>query len=160
MPINDPKALAPPMREATIAWLDAGNGKFWIVSGVRTYDEQVALYQAYLNGTGNLAAVPGTSRHERGLAVDIGGDKALAERLAPQFGLGQTVRGEDWHYEVVNEAIASTYPRKGLTVAEFEIIKNQLDRMEGKLNLLLKSRVKRLTERILRSIRRTTDPKI
>ena len=116
MPINDPKALTPPMREATIAWLDAGGGRFRIFSGVRTYAEQVDLWNKYLAG-GNLAARPGTSKHERGEAVDISGDKPLATRLAPQFGLGLTVPGEDWHFEVTNSAVASTYPR-GFTVSE------------------------------------------
>lgn len=46
--------------------------KIRIVSGLRTYQQQVALYQAYLNGTGNLAARPGTSRHETGNAADCG----------------------------------------------------------------------------------------
>ena len=33
-------------------------------SGYRTYAEQASLYQQYLNGTGNLAAPPGT-QHAR-----------------------------------------------------------------------------------------------
>lgn len=40
-------------------------------SSYRTYEQQVELYNAYLNGTGNLAAVPGTSNHGWGLAVDV-----------------------------------------------------------------------------------------
>lgn len=39
-------------------------------SSYRTYEEQEELYQDYLNGTGNLAAVPGTSNHGTGIAVD------------------------------------------------------------------------------------------
>lgn len=42
-----------------------------IVSANRTYAEQVGLYAAYLNGTGGLAARPGTSNHEGGRAVDL-----------------------------------------------------------------------------------------
>jgi peptidoglycan hydrolase-like protein with peptidoglycan-binding domain len=40
-------------------------------SGYRTYGEQAALYQAYRNGTGNLAAAPGHSTHGLGLSADI-----------------------------------------------------------------------------------------
>jgi hypothetical protein len=39
-----------------------------IISGLRTYAEQVALWNAYQAGRGNLAARPGTSNHERGHA--------------------------------------------------------------------------------------------
>lgn len=41
-----------------------------VTSGFRTYAEQAALYQRYLNG-GPLAARPGTSSHESGQAVDV-----------------------------------------------------------------------------------------
>ena len=40
-------------------------------SGYRTHAEQAALYQAYQNGTGNLAAAPGHSKHGLGLSADI-----------------------------------------------------------------------------------------
>jgi hypothetical protein len=54
--------------------------------------------------------------------------RALAAQLAPRFGLGQTVSGEDWHFEVVDEATARTYPR-GFTVdAEAKARFDQLDR--------------------------------
>lgn len=39
-------------------------------SVMRDTRQQAALYAAYLAGTGALAAKPGTSNHERGLAVD------------------------------------------------------------------------------------------
>lgn len=43
------------------------------VDDYRTNAEQQALYDAYLNGTGNLAAVPGSpySNHQQGLAIDF-----------------------------------------------------------------------------------------
>lgn len=82
--------------------------KIRIVSGLRTRAEQQALYQAYLNGTGNLAAVPGTSRHETGNAADAnvvlygltsvcafpGSVAALRAN-----GLAATVYSEPWHIE-------------------------------------------------------------
>lgn len=42
-----------------------------INQGYRTLAEQQTLYQKYLNGTGNLAAKPGTSNHGWGFALDI-----------------------------------------------------------------------------------------
>jgi hypothetical protein len=42
-----------------------------VTSGLRTIDEQRKLYEKYRSGTGPLAARPGTSDHEPGLAIDI-----------------------------------------------------------------------------------------
>ena len=41
------------------------------VSGYRTYEQQAALYDAFLAGTGAPANPPGTSSHELGIAVDV-----------------------------------------------------------------------------------------
>ena len=65
--------------------------------GARTYEDQQRLYQDYLNG-GNLAAKPGHSLHEHGMAVDFGGDLILAGQLAKKYGLVNSVRGEPWHF--------------------------------------------------------------
>lgn len=43
----------------------------YVISSYRSYAQQVALYNAYQNGTGNLAAQPGTSNHETGTAMDL-----------------------------------------------------------------------------------------
>jgi len=74
-------------------------------SAFRTMEEQRALYQKYLNGTGNLAAKPGYSNHQGGIAVDInvGGTgtstyKWLANN-ASRFGFVRTVPSEPWHWE-------------------------------------------------------------
>lgn len=76
-----------------------------VISGHRTYDEQAALYQKYLNGTGNLAAPPGHSNHESGNAADVYVDGvALADvpggrEAAAAAGLHFPVGGESWHVE-------------------------------------------------------------
>jgi hypothetical protein len=80
------------------------------VSGWRTRHEQADLYRRFLNGTGNLAAVPGTSRHEIGYAADVyvdgtaladyPGVKARARRLGLHFPVG----GEAWHVELIETA--------------------------------------------------------
>ena len=89
------------MRVAVTRLIAASRGRVWIVSGFRTYDQQSALYQKYLNGTGNLAAKPGTSRHESGVAVDFGGDKAWIKANAGRFGLFNSVPSENWHYSLI-----------------------------------------------------------
>lgn len=78
-----------------------------INSGFRSRAEQEKLYAAYQNGTGNLAAKPGTSNHESGDAADVtlGGtnlaDTTKGAKLAKKLGLGFPVPGEPWHVEVM-----------------------------------------------------------
>jgi peptidoglycan hydrolase-like protein with peptidoglycan-binding domain len=71
-------------------------------SGYRTYQEQAALYQAYRNGTGNLAAAPGRSTHGLGLSADIGvTDPATLRWLrsnAARYGFVNDVPSEAWHW--------------------------------------------------------------
>lgn len=80
--------------------------KLSISSGFRSRQEQEVLYQKYLNGTGNLAAKPGTSNHESGNAADVqvdGQDLASnpqAKAAALEVGLHFPVPGEPWHVEV------------------------------------------------------------
>ncbi|MBZ4420138.1 peptidoglycan-binding protein [Myxococcus sp. RHSTA-1-4] len=74
-------------------------------SGFRSMAEQQALYRAYQNGTGNLAAKPGYSNHQGGIAVDInvGGTGTATYRWlannAKNFGFVRTVPSEPWHWE-------------------------------------------------------------
>jgi peptidoglycan hydrolase-like protein with peptidoglycan-binding domain len=71
-------------------------------SGYRTYAEQAALYQAYQNGTGNLAAPPGHSTHGLGLSADIQvTDPATLSWLrahARTYGFVNDVPSEAWHW--------------------------------------------------------------
>lgn len=82
-----------------------------VTSGGRTYEEQAYLYDGYKRGLPgfNLAAPPGTSLHESGIAVDLGGpmtnagsaQHAWLRQNAAQFGwywVGQRY-GEAWHWE-------------------------------------------------------------
>ncbi|MBT9587302.1 M15 family metallopeptidase [bacterium] len=74
-----------------------------ITSGFRSRAEQERLYSAYKNGTGNLAARPGTSNHEKGDAIDFGGGQAAYDWLAKnasKFGMHGNVPGEPWHYSL------------------------------------------------------------
>jgi peptidoglycan hydrolase-like protein with peptidoglycan-binding domain len=71
-------------------------------SGYRTYEEQAGLYQAYRNGTGNLAAAPGRSTHGLGLSADISvTDPATLRWLranAGRYGFVNDVPSEAWHW--------------------------------------------------------------
>lgn len=66
-----------------------------LTSGFRTHDEQARLYAQ----KPNLAAPPGHSNHERGLAADISGDLDCAHRRAAEFGLRFPMDYEPWHIE-------------------------------------------------------------
>lgn len=76
-------------------------------SAFRSYAEQVQLYQLYQAGKGNLAAPPGYSNHEGGVAVDINtarGTNAAFQWLndnAANYGFHRTVATEPWHWEFV-----------------------------------------------------------
>ena len=73
----------------------------FVQSGFRSYAEQAALYEAYINGTGNLAAPPGSSNHESGRAADITPGREVFGAVANKFGLGFTVPSESWHIELM-----------------------------------------------------------
>ena len=73
----------------------------WIVSGFRTRAEQAALFEA----KPGLAAPPGSSNHELGLAADLGYPSEEAERAAharaSSCGLEFPVPYEPWHVEPI-----------------------------------------------------------
>ncbi|MBI4088155.1 D-alanyl-D-alanine carboxypeptidase family protein [Candidatus Kaiserbacteria bacterium] len=68
-----------------------------ISSGFRTYAQQAALKAA----KPTLAARPGSSNHERGLAADLSprGADRWAHANAAAYGLRYPIRGEPWHVE-------------------------------------------------------------
>lgn len=73
----------------------------------RSMEEQEMLYAKYLAGTGSLAAKPGFSNHQSGVAVDIrvGNTTSSTYRWlannAFRFGFKRTVASEPWHWEHV-----------------------------------------------------------
>ena len=96
---------------------DRVDGHVAVCSGCRSYAEQKRLYNKYRKGKGNLAANPDWSRPDgffRGsfhqeqpdgysYAVDlsaIGGvSKSTITRVAADYGLLPTVKGEWWHFQ-------------------------------------------------------------
>jgi LAS superfamily LD-carboxypeptidase LdcB len=83
-----------------------------LASGFRTMEEQERLYRAYQDGTGNLAAKPGFSNHQNGIAIDIGVRASFTSpeylwlaKNAADFGFVNTGKNfsqpEPWHWERV-----------------------------------------------------------
>lgn len=102
---------------------DSLGGKFRIVSGFRTRAQQQKLYDLYQSGQGNLAARPGTSQHERGLAIDHAPSSTSGDRgVASGFRLRYPVRGEPWHVEPF---------AAGGVVRAAEMVLRQLSSSEG-----------------------------
>jgi peptidoglycan hydrolase-like protein with peptidoglycan-binding domain len=74
-------------------------------SGFRTMAEQKHLYALWQAGQGNLAARPGFSNHQGGIAMDVGGVNGYQtaayswlSRNAKRFGFVNDVGGEYWHW--------------------------------------------------------------
>src|SRR5690606_18258144 len=95
-------------------------GRVYVVSGFRTRAQQAALYARYQAGRGNKAARPGTSMHEKGLAVDFGGQYRRYLGVIQSQGLLNTVPGEPWHFE----------PKEGRSIASQlgDVVKDYLIR--------------------------------
>lgn len=70
-----------------------------------TWEQQKVLYDRYLAGAGALAAEPGWSNHQGGIAADIesgAGTNAAFKWLtanAARFSFRRTVPSEPWHWE-------------------------------------------------------------
>jgi len=107
-PLAGTQGLAPPMTSAVEAFNAAFEQQFGhplsITSGFRTHEEQAALYAQY--GPGR-AARPGTSLHERGLAVDLAAQNARERAWqlanAPRFGLEAPLAHEPWHFQLMQQ---------------------------------------------------------
>jgi D-alanyl-D-alanine carboxypeptidase len=89
--------------------IEASGGRIWVVSGYRDSAHQYRLWLGALEKYGdpeiadNWVAPPGHSFHERGLAVDLGGDLDLAARLVNELGLPlwRPMSWEPWHFELI-----------------------------------------------------------
>ena len=86
----------------------ASVGRVWVVSGFRSPERQAQLWAEALIEHGSPEAAddwvarPGSSMHEKGLAVDLGGDLDEAVRLIDELGLPlhRPLAHEPWHFEL------------------------------------------------------------
>lgn len=124
------------LASAQAAGLDIG-----ISSGLRTRQEQQALYnqlgQYDAQTNPNGAALPGTSNHETGWAVDLDlGPQGSAERAAniawleanaANFGLHFPVSGEPWHVEPIDREAVSGFDvqQLGLTPTDYSTMTDE-----------------------------------
>lgn len=101
--------LHPDLAGAIRRLITAAHGAVRVVSGYRSPEEQAALWADALRRYGSAEAAddwvapPGRSMHNRGLAVDLGGDLDLAARLVRELGLPlhRPLPHEPWHFELV-----------------------------------------------------------
>jgi hypothetical protein len=111
---NEVLKFQTPLARALVGLAKASGDPISVNSGFRSTEEQAELYAAYQAGTGNLAAPPGSSNHEGGKAADV--ELTDEQRsLAPQFGLGFPVPGEDWHIELVGDAANALVDGSGVS---------------------------------------------
>ena len=100
--------LHPALGRAVEDLIKASAGRVRLVSGYRSTERQTELWADAVAKYGdpevadNWVAPPGRSFHERGLAVDLGGDLKLAVQLIDELGLPlwRPLANEPWHYEL------------------------------------------------------------
>jgi len=112
----DPALLGALRRAATLA---AVNGvELFVDSGWRSPEYQEQLFQEAVSKYGSeeeaarWVAMPNTSAHVSGDAVDIGhsGATAWLSKHGAEYGLCQIYSNEPWHYELRPEAIDDGCP--------------------------------------------------
>jgi hypothetical protein len=104
----DAHGLNPRLAKAASTLLAAGEHRITFVSGYRSPAEQQQLWDAAVTKYGDpeiaddWVARPGNSMHEKGLAVDLGGDLELAARLVDDLHLPmwRPLSNEPWHFEL------------------------------------------------------------
>lgn len=107
------------------------------MSSYRSLAQQQYLYELYLSGEGNLAAVPGTSNHGWGTAVDLAtyDMRTMIDEIGAKYGYSKSwsdAQSEWWH--IVYQAGHYSGPDPGPdgnrlqlpedTVALFAVVKN------------------------------------
>jgi D-alanyl-D-alanine carboxypeptidase/Putative Flp pilus-assembly TadE/G-like len=101
--------LQPQLADAVRRLVGAAHGAVRVVSGFRSRQQQTMLWHQALARYGNpqvadqWVAPPGDSMHERGLAVDLGGDLHLALTLIDDLHLPmwRPLAHEPWHFELL-----------------------------------------------------------
>lgn len=93
--------LTPQAKQDMLAAVESQDRVLSINSGYRTVVQQYILYRFWQQGRCGItaAAVPGSSNHESGRALDVD-DPSYWATVFPQYGWAQTVLPHDpWHYD-------------------------------------------------------------
>ena len=106
--VGSTEGLHPDLAAAVDQIVTRSVGRVWVVSGFRSPERQAQLWAEALEKHGSAEAAddwvarPGTSMHEKGLAVDLGGDLAEAVRLVNELDLPlrRPLLHEPWHFEL------------------------------------------------------------
>jgi hypothetical protein len=106
---GDVSGLHPSLRRAVERLIAASNGSVQLVSGYRPHARQQQLWNDALARYGSAEAAddwvapPGHSMHEKGLAVDLGGNLELAVELVDRLDLPlwRPMDHEPWHFELI-----------------------------------------------------------
>lgn len=91
--------MASKLQAADDAMFRATGQHISINQSFRTREEQAALYAKFKSGKGGRAAPPGSSFHERGLAVDVSNWQAAQPYLRAQ-GLLNSLPDDRGHYSL------------------------------------------------------------
>jgi hypothetical protein len=116
--------LEAPAKSKLVAALNANPGKTLVVNSMlRTVAQQYLLYRWYKNGSCGikLAATPGKSNHETGLALDIGSNGSWRTTLS-KYGFKWFGGGDPPHFDYVG---AGAVNYKGMDVRAFQRLWNR-----------------------------------
>jgi hypothetical protein len=112
---DDPFEGTDPLLAARLRKMIADSGgRLWVVSGFRSVERQQQLWDQAVKKYGSEAAArkwvarPGTSNHNKGRAVDMGGtDEGMSWMKANlgRYGLWQPMDHEPWHIELPKNAV-------------------------------------------------------
>ena len=103
---EQPEGFNPEFAKRLGAMVAASGGRLKVNSGYRSYQKQAELYAAALKKYGSEQAArkwvapPGKSKHNHGIAADLGGDLDWARANAARFGLHFPMSWEPWHVEL------------------------------------------------------------
>lgn len=104
----DGEGLHPLLANAVDRLIAASHGRVHVVSGRRSTSKQAILWADAVTRYGSAEAAddwvarPGTSMHEKGLAVDLGGDLGVAVAIIENLDLPlvRPMAHEPWHFEL------------------------------------------------------------
>ncbi|MBK9263785.1 MAG: D-alanyl-D-alanine carboxypeptidase family protein [Polyangiaceae bacterium] len=113
-----------PARDKLVAALNANKGKTMTInSALRTVAQQYLLYRWYQTGRCgiSLAAKPGNSNHETGLALDVS-QYSTWKPILTNYGFKWLGSSDPWHFDYVGAGAVS---HKGLDVKAFQRLWNR-----------------------------------